>query len=164
MVVARGLFWRWSLWHIGLNGRCTTAGGISHHVLVCIGSTLFTLVSVNSFGGQMPPGFCANRQRHWLSGAGTILREGATIGALLRPACGQWLGRYGNAPVTIGVHTPQLMWLFFCSLEKRICREQKSILLWLCSRPAREVASNWERWGINQSVDISPSLQNTWVS
>ena len=141
--------------------------GFRTHVLVCIGSTLFTLVSVSSFGGADPSRVAAQIVSGiGFLGAGTILREGATIRGLTT-AASLWsvagvgmaigTGYYWGATLTTALMVVVLF--FFYSLEKRIWQRTQKVDITVADVPGQlgKVASKLGEMGVSiKSVDISP--------
>ncbi|HPZ22919.1 MAG TPA: MgtC/SapB family protein [Bacillota bacterium] len=142
--------------------------GFRTHVLVCIGSTLFTLVSVSSFGGADPSRVAAQIVSGiGFLGAGTILREGATIRGLTT-AASLWsvagvgmaigTGYYWGATLTTALMVVVLF--FFYSLEKRIWQRTQKVDITVADVPGQlgKVASKLGEMGVSiKSVDISPA-------
>lgn len=140
--------------------------GFRTHVLVCIGSTLFTLVSVSSFGGDPSRVAAQIVSGIGFLGAGTILREGATIRGLTT-AASLWsvagvgmaigTGYYWGATLTTALMV--IVLFFFYSLEKRIWQRTKKVDITMADVPGQlgKVASKLGEMGVSiKSVDISP--------
>jgi putative Mg2+ transporter-C (MgtC) family protein len=141
--------------------------GFRTHILVCIGSTLFTLVSISSFGGDDSSRVAAQIVSGiGFLGAGTILREGATIRGLTT-AASLWsvagvgmaigTGYYWGATLTTALMVVVLF--FFYSLEKRIWQRTKTVDITVADVPGQlgKVASKLGEMGVSiKSVDISP--------
>jgi putative Mg2+ transporter-C (MgtC) family protein len=142
--------------------------GFRTHILVCTGSALFTLVSVNSFGNSDPSRVAAQIVSGiGFLGAGTILREGATIRGLTT-AASLWsvagvgmaigTGYYMGAILTTVLMVVVLF--FFSSLEQKILqRTVKVVEMTVADIPGQlgQVASRLGELGISiKSVGISP--------
>ncbi|MDD2282097.1 MAG: MgtC/SapB family protein [Eubacteriales bacterium] len=142
--------------------------GFRTHILVCTGSALFTLVSVNSFGNADPSRVAAQIVSGiGFLGAGTILREGATIRGLTT-AASLWsvagvgmaigTGYYLGAILTTVLMVVVLF--FFSFLEQRILqRTVKVVEMTVADIPGQlgQVASRLGELGISiKSVGISP--------
>lgn len=141
--------------------------GFRTHILVCIGSTLFTLVSISSFGGDDSSRVAAQIVSGiGFLGAGTILREGATIRGLTT-AASLWsvagvgmaigTGYYWGATLTTALMVVVLF--FFYSLEKRLWQRTKTVDITVDDVPGQlgKVASKLGEIGVSiKSVDISP--------
>lgn len=141
--------------------------GFRTHILVCIGSALFTLVSVNSFGSADPSRVAAQIVSGiGFLGAGTILREGATIRGLTT-AASLWsvagvgmaigTGYYLGAILTTVLMVVVLF--FFSSLEQKILHTVKVVEITVADIPGQlgRVATMLGEMGISiKSVGISP--------
>ncbi|HBI55228.1 MAG TPA: methyltransferase [Firmicutes bacterium] len=142
--------------------------GFRTHILVSTGSALFTLVSVNSFGNADPSRVAAQIVSGiGFLGAGTILREGATIRGLTT-AASLWsvagvgmaigTGYYLGAILTTVLMVVVLF--FFSFLEQRILqRTVKVVEMTVADIPGQlgQVASRLGELGISiKSVGISP--------
>jgi len=146
--------------------------GFRTHILVCIGAALFTLVSINSFGGG-DPGRVAAQIVSGIGflGAGTIMREGTTIRGLTT-AASLWsvagVGMAIGAGFYLGAALTTLFMVivlfFFNALEKRILQGQYFIIeLTVADVPGKlgQVASHLGELGVSiKSIQISPFAGN----
>lgn len=147
--------------------------GFRTHILVCTGAALFTLVSINSFPGGDPSRVAAQIVSGiGFLGAGTIMREGATIRGLTT-AASLWsvagigmavgAGYYFGAVLTTALMIVVLF--FFSDLEKKILQGQHHILeLTMADIPGQlgQVGSKLGEMGVSiRSIRIAPSNSDT---
>jgi len=89
--------------------------GLRTHMLVCMGSTIFTLVSVSFAGRSMDPGRIASQIVSGIGflGAGTIIRQGSAVRGLT-PAASLWtIAAIGMA---VGVNWSLAIFAVFSSI------------------------------------------------
>lgn len=142
--------------------------GFRTHILVCTGSALITLVSINSFGGADPSRVAAQIVSGiGFLGAGTILREGATIRGLTT-AASLWsvagvgmaigAGYYLGALITTSLMV--IVLFFFSTLEKKIFQRSANVIsLSVADVPGQlgQIASRLGEMGASiKSVGITP--------
>lgn len=141
--------------------------GFRTHILVCIGATLITLVSIHSFEGG-DPGRVAAQIVSGIGflGAGTIMREGTTIRGLTTAASlwsvagvGMALGAGFYLGATLTTVIMVIVLFFFSSLERRILQGQYHVLdLTVADVPGQlgRVASKLGEMGVSiKSIQIS---------
>lgn len=146
--------------------------GFRTHILVCTGAALITLVSINSFPGG-DPGRVAAQIVSGIGflGAGTIMRDGATIRGLTT-AASLWsvagigmaigAGYYFGATLTTVLMIVVLF--FFASLERKILQGQYHVLvLTIADVPGQlgRIGSRLGEMGISiRTIQISPGDAN----
>lgn len=157
--------------------RANRPAGLRTHILVCVGSTLIMMVSVDTFKmyrglTNVDPGRIAAQVVSGIGflGAGTILREGPTIRGLTT-AASLWVvagvglavgaGLYGSALATVVIILVTLETL--SKFERRfIARNHRVLLVRIKDRPGRlgAVASVLGQHGINiRNVEMRPGKE-----
>jgi putative Mg2+ transporter-C (MgtC) family protein len=142
--------------------------GFRTHILVCIGATLITLISIHSFETG-DPGRVAAQIVSGIGflGAGTIMREGTTIRGLTTAASlwsvagvGMAIGSGFYIGATLTTVLMVIVLFFFNALEKKILQRQYYVIdLTIADVPGQlgRVASKLGEMGVSiKTLQISP--------